>query len=85
MGSSIDLAGPANLVAEGNKRITSEKIYTFVKDHRHLSTEPLKIDPFDGEWLFLPVLQEIINNPNTPTVVRVTANEMYHYEFIRGT
>ena len=85
MSFSIDLAGLTNLVGSINEKITSERIYTFVQNHRHLFTEPLKIDPSDGEWLFLPVLQEIIDNPNTPTVVREAANKMYHYEFIRGT
>ena len=85
MSYSIDLAGLTNLVGVVNEKITSERIYTFVQNHRHLFIEPLKIDPFDGEWLFLPVLQEIIDNPNTPPEIRVTANKMYHYEFIRGT
>jgi hypothetical protein len=84
MSYSIDLAGPANLVGVGNQSITSEEIYAFIQSHRHFSTEALKIDPFDGEWLFLPVLTSIIDNPDTPLKVRETANAMYRSEFIRG-
>lgn len=64
--------------------IDSERIYTFVHNHRSLSTEALRIDPSDGEWLFLPVLKSIIENPDTPTEIQVTANAMYQSEFIRG-
>ena len=85
MSSSINLAGHANLVSVVNQSITTEEIYTFIHTHRNLSQEePLKIDPSDGEWLFLPVLQDIIDNPNTPTAVRATANKMYQYEHARN-
>ena len=85
MSSSIDLAGSsANLVVTVSEKITTEKIYTFVQNHRSLSTEALRIDPSDGEWLFLPVLNSIIENPDTPPEIRVTANAMYHSEHIRG-
>ena len=84
MSSSINLAGHANLVSVVNQSITTEEIYAFIQSHRHFSTEALKIDPFDGEWLFLPVLTSIIDNPDTPLEIRVAASEMYRSEFTRG-
>lgn len=80
----IDLNGLANLVGVVNKKITPEVIYAFVKDCQYLSDKPLEIDPSDGEFLFLPVLDSIIENPDTPPEIRVNANAMYQSEFIRG-
>lgn len=85
MSALSDLEGLANLVSVVDNNIRPEQILEFIKTHIHLSQqEPLEIDPSDGEWLFLPVLQKIIDNPDTPTSVRITADKMYQSEYARN-
>jgi hypothetical protein len=62
---------------------SSQEIYAFVKDNQDLSDEPLRIDPVTRNFLFLPVLNAIIENYDTPSDILVVANHIYHQEYMR--
>ena len=78
----IDLNGLANLVGVVNKKITPEVIYAFVKDYQDLSDQPLRIDPVSEKFLFLPVLDSIIQNPDTPHTIQCAASDMWYFVWV---